>query len=75
MKTRVLDSWPILEWINGRQPATDAVASLLAESVAGTARLFISAINVGEVYYFLRKKHSESSRSRGGSVRNATGNH
>jgi len=34
VKTRVLDSWAILEWISGRQP-------------------------VGEVYYFLRKHHSE----------------
>ena len=39
MKTRVLDSWAILEWISGRQPATDAVAGLLAESEAGAARL------------------------------------
>ena len=59
MKTRVLDSWPILEWIRDRQPATDIVAKLFAESEAGTARLFMSAINVGEVYYFLLKHHSE----------------
>jgi predicted nucleic acid-binding protein len=59
LKTRVLDSWAILEWISGRQPATDVVAILLAESEAGTARLFMSAMNVGEVYYALRKQHSE----------------
>jgi uncharacterized protein len=59
MKTRVLDSWAILEWISGRQPATDAVTRLLAESEAGAVRLLMSAINVGEVYYFLRKQHSE----------------
>lgn len=59
MKTRVLDTWPILEWMNGRQPATDAVEKLFDESLAGSARLFMSAINAGEVYYFLRKKHSE----------------
>ena len=52
MKTRVLDSWAVLEWISGRQPATDAVAKLFAESEAGVTRLFMSAINVGEVYYF-----------------------
>ena len=60
MKTRVLDTWPILEWMNGRQPATDAVERLFNESLAGSARLFMSAINAGEVYYFLRKTHSES---------------
>jgi predicted nucleic acid-binding protein len=60
VKTCVLDSWPVLEWINGRQPATDAVDNFLAESEAGTTRLFMSAINVGEVYYFLRKRYGET---------------
>lgn len=59
MKTRVLDTWPILEWMNRRQPATDAVEKLFDESLAGSVQLFIGAINVGEVYYFLRKTHSE----------------
>ena len=59
MKTRVLDTWPILEWMNRRQPATDVVEKLFDESLAGTAQLFMSAINAGEVYYFLRKTHSE----------------
>ena len=59
MKTRVFDTWPILEWMNGRRPATDAVEKLFDESLADTARLFMSAINVGEVYYFLRKTRSE----------------
>ena len=59
MKTRVLDTWAILEWMNGRQPATDAVEKLFDESLSGTARLFMSAINVGEVYYFLRKTHRQ----------------
>jgi predicted nucleic acid-binding protein len=59
VKTRVLDTWPILEWMNRRQPATDAVEKLFDESLAGSVQLFIGAINVGEVYYFLRKTHSE----------------
>lgn len=57
MKSRVLDSWAILEWINGRKPADTYVAALLAEGEGGKARLLMSAINVGEVYYFLRKDH------------------
>ena len=60
MKTRVLDSWAILEWMSGRQPACDQVASLLSEAEEGRARLLMSAINVGEVYYFLRKHHTEA---------------
>ena len=59
MKTRVLDSWAILEWMSGRQPATDAVGLLFADAEVGDNRLVMSAINVGEVYSFLRKHHSE----------------
>ena len=55
MKTRVLDSWPILDWMNGRQPAAAAVERLFDESLAGSARLFMGAINAGEVYYSLHK--------------------
>jgi predicted nucleic acid-binding protein len=60
VKTRVLDSWAILEWINGREPASRLVGKLLTEAEEGRTRLLMSAINVGEVFYFLRKHHSES---------------
>jgi len=39
--------------VNGRKPADTLVAALLAEGVAGNARLLLSAINVGEVYSFV----------------------
>jgi predicted nucleic acid-binding protein len=58
VKTRVLDSWAILEWIGGRQPACHFVRKLLSEAEEGHTRLLMSAINAGEVYYFLRKQHS-----------------
>ena len=58
MKTRALDSWAILEWISGRQPACDVVGRLLSEAEDGQTRLLMSAINVGEVYYFLHKNDS-----------------
>ena len=60
MKTRVLDSWPILEWIEEKQPATDIVENVLAAAESGTTRLLMSAINVGEVYYYVRKYHGET---------------
>ncbi|MGA8029187.1 MAG: type II toxin-antitoxin system VapC family toxin [Bryobacteraceae bacterium] len=60
MKTRALDSWAILEWMSGRQPAAGLVETLLTEAENGRLRLLMSAINVGEVYYFLRKQHSEA---------------
>ena len=43
----------------GRQPATRLLGKFLAEAEAGQTRLLMSAINVGEVYYFLMKHHSQ----------------
>ncbi len=60
MKTRVLDSWPILEWMSGREPACGLFEMQLAEAEAGQLRLLMSAINVGEVYCFLRKHRGEA---------------
>ncbi len=60
MTTRVLDSWAILEWIGGRDPAKRVVAALFVEAEEGRSRLLVSAINAGEIYYILRKKHSEA---------------
>ncbi len=34
--------------------------ALFAAAESGETRLLMSAINVGEVYYFLRKKHSDA---------------
>jgi hypothetical protein len=50
VKTRVLDSSAILEWMSGRQPACDRVGRLLSEAEESRTRLPMSAINVGEVY-------------------------
>jgi ribonuclease VapC len=58
MKTRVLDSWAVLEWIAGRQPASGLVDSLLSAADEGRAMLRMSSINAGEIYYCLRKNHS-----------------
>ncbi len=58
MNIRVLDSWAILEWIVGRQPGCDVVASWLLQADEGTVRLLMSAVSAGEVYYCLRKNHS-----------------
>ena len=56
MKTRVLDSWAILEWIDGKRPTHRHVADLLSAAGVGRARLLMSAINSGEVQYILRKR-------------------
>jgi ribonuclease VapC len=46
--------------MGGRHPASDRVERLLNEAESGQVRLLMSAINVGEVYYFLRKYHNET---------------
>ena len=58
MKTRVLDSWPILEWIKGDNPATWFMDALFSDAQTGGTKLLLSAINAGEIYYFLKKIHS-----------------
>lgn len=60
MKTPVLVFWAILEWLSGRTRAGKMVADLLADAEAGKLCLMMSAINVGEVYYFLRKQISKA---------------
>jgi ribonuclease VapC len=60
VKTRLLDSWAVLEWISGRPPACELVGKLLSEAEEGETRILMSVINAGEVYYFLRKQHSEA---------------
>jgi ribonuclease VapC len=46
--------------MSGREPTCTLLETLLAEAEAGESRLLMSAINVGEVYYFLRKHRGES---------------
>ena len=57
MKTAVLDSWAILEWILHDRPSARYVSALLAEAERGESQLWLSFINAGEVYYFLAKHH------------------
>jgi hypothetical protein len=44
-----------MEWIIGRPPG-ETVAALLSEGEVGSARLLMSAINVGEVLLLSSKK-------------------
>jgi predicted nucleic acid-binding protein len=60
VKTLDLDSRAILECIGGRQPACDLVRKLFSEAEEGQTRPLMSAINAGEVYPFLRKRHSRA---------------
>lgn len=51
----VLDSWPVLEWLKGRQPATLNFREVLDAAFAERTSLSMSRINYGEVLYSIRK--------------------
>lgn len=46
----VLDSWAVIAWLKGQQPAADRVDGYFRESFAGALRLSISVLNLGEIY-------------------------
>jgi PIN domain nuclease of toxin-antitoxin system len=49
--TVCLDSWAVLAWLDGEQPAYDRVEKLLAD------RPLISWVNAVEVYYRVERDH------------------
>jgi predicted nucleic acid-binding protein len=55
----VLDSWAILRYLEDDRPAADEVATLLA----GEQRPVASWINLGEVFYVVRRVHGERAAS------------
>jgi ribonuclease VapC len=52
--TVVLDSWAVLRYLEGTEPAAGLVADLL-----DAERPLVSWINLGEVHYLLRRAHGE----------------
>ena len=60
MKTRfVLDAWAIVALLQGEEPAASRVKQLLAEADKGSAALFVSVVNLGEVMYCVGKVSGE----------------
>jgi predicted nucleic acid-binding protein len=58
MQSKVLDSWAMIAYLEG-EPASERVVSLLFESQAGTARLMMTAVNWGEIYYMTMREISQ----------------
>lgn len=54
----VLDSWAILRYLEDAEPAATAVEEILA-----TERPVVSWINLGEVFYVVRRLHGDDSAS------------
>jgi len=51
-----LDSWALLAWLGGEEPADAQVQALLDSAEAGRVELCMSIINFGEVYYATARK-------------------
>jgi predicted nucleic acid-binding protein len=49
--TLILDSWPVMEWLQQREPATTLFDGLLERALRGQLRLMMSRINFGEILY------------------------
>jgi ribonuclease VapC len=60
----VLDSWAIIAWLQGEEPARTKVRELLEQASRGAAKVSISLINVGEVFYLVAKRHGAAPAER-----------
>jgi predicted nucleic acid-binding protein len=47
----VVDSWPVLEWLKGREPSRTRFRGILSDAERSQTTLLMSSINLGEVYY------------------------
>lgn len=60
MKPRfVLDAWAVLALLQKEEPAASRVKQLMEEARNGDIELFISVINLGEVFYCIGKAKGE----------------
>lgn len=51
----LLDSWPVMEWLKGRDPAFSLFKDILDKAFAGDVALSMSRMNYGEVIYSIRE--------------------
>ena len=56
MIARVLDSWALLGWLQGEEPARTKVRDILESAAQGATAASMSMINVGEVFYLIAKR-------------------
>ncbi len=54
----------MIGWLQGEEPARAKVRELLEQASRGAARLGISLINVGEVFYLIAKRHGAAPAER-----------
>lgn len=59
IETFLFDSWAVRAYLKQESPADSRVISLLEQAAQGKARLFISIINLCEVYYNVGRLRGE----------------
>jgi len=64
MTASVLDSWAMIGWLQGEEPARAKVRELLEQASRGQAKVSISLINAGEVFYLIAKRHGAAPAER-----------
>ncbi len=64
MTASVLDSWAMIGWLRGEEPARARVHELLDQASSGEASVCMSLINVGEVFYLIAKRHGAAPAER-----------
>jgi predicted nucleic acid-binding protein len=47
----ILDSWPVMEWLKDRDPAATVFEALIDRARTRRTSLYLSTINLGEIYY------------------------
>ena len=55
----LLDSWAVLAYLKKESPADLRVLRLLEKARDGEAQLFLSVINLGEIYYIVGRARGE----------------
>jgi len=60
----VLDSWAMIGWLQGEEPARATVRNILEQADRGETRASISLINVGEVFYLIAKRQGAAAAER-----------
>jgi len=60
----VLDSWAMIGWLQGEEPARTKVRELLERALRGEAKVSLSLINAGEVFYLIAKRHGAAPAER-----------
>ena len=56
----VLDAWALLAFLEGEEPAASRVKSMLQEARNEKVILYVSILNLGEVYYRIGKTRGQS---------------